>query len=118
MMLLLTDGKNRSDFTVKIKKYDTFLYRFRGLMFRRRPLINEGIWIIPCNSIHMFFMFISIDVVFIDKNFKVVKVFPKVKPWKVIPPVKGAHSVLELPVGTIEKLDLKCGEEITLKNTD
>ena len=116
-MDLFVNGRNRNGCTVKIKKYNTFFTRFRGLMFRRQPLENEGIWIIPCNSIHMFFMFISIDVVFIDKNLKVVKVFPKVNPWKVIPPVKGAHSVLELPVGTIEQLQLKSGDNIVLKET-
>ncbi|MBU9711588.1 DUF192 domain-containing protein [Evansella tamaricis] len=115
MFLLLSNIKSDNNEHVLIDKYDSFSSRFKGLMFRKIPLENEGIWIIPCNSIHMFFMFISIDVVFINKDLKIIKVFPNVQPWTIIPPVKGAHSALELPIGTIEKFELKPCDQVCLQ---
>lgn len=83
-------------------------------MFRVKPLQNEGIWLEPCNSIHMFFMFFSIDVVFLNKNNEIVAVKEHVKPWTVIFPIRNAHSTLELPVGTVQKYSLKFGNVIEI----
>ena len=93
---------------------DTFTSRLKGLMFRRTPIEQEGLWIVPCNSIHMCFMFFSIDVVFLDKNQKIVHLVRNLKPWKFVAPVKNAHSVLELPAGTIEEFTLVSGQYIKL----
>lgn len=102
------------DVPIKIASYNTFWKRFRGLMFRLQPIMNEGILIHPCNSIHMFFMFFSIDVVFIDKNSEIVYLKENVKPWTAIFPIKKAQSALELPVGTISKFHFKVGDKIVI----
>ena len=39
----------------QIKMADSFFKRFKGLMFRKEPIKNEGLWIVPCNAVHMFF---------------------------------------------------------------
>lgn len=96
-----------------IKKANTFSKRLKGLMFKKDPLVNEGLWITPCNSIHMFFMKFSIDAIFLNKNGRVVKLVEGLKPWQIVSPVKDAHSVIELPIGTIQKLRLTPGELIT-----
>ena len=96
----------------KIKKADSFFLRLRGLMFRNHPLKDEGLWISPCNSIHMCFMNFPIDVVFLNKENQVVKLVSDLKPWKFITPVSGAHSVLELPIGSIDNLNLEVGQFI------
>ncbi|MGJ7919184.1 DUF192 domain-containing protein [Neobacillus sp. LXY-4] len=95
-----------------IKKADSFSSRLRGLMFRKEPLHNEGLWIIPCNSIHMCFMHFPIDVVFLDKQERIVHLVRSIQPWRMIAPIKGAHSVVELPVGTIDQLELKIGYQL------
>ncbi|RBW70409.1 DUF192 domain-containing protein [Bacillus taeanensis] len=84
-------------------------------MFQKRPLENKGIMLVPCNSIHMFFMRFSIDVVFLDKSSRVVKVILALKPWRIKHGGKKAYSVLELPVGTIEKYNIVIGDKIELK---
>ncbi|WP_395580276.1 DUF192 domain-containing protein, partial [Pseudomonas syringae group genomosp. 7] len=35
---------------------DSFFTRFKGLMFRKEVIKEEGLWIMPCNAVHMFFM--------------------------------------------------------------
>lgn len=110
-MKLIT-GKKQKSIPIKIYKYNTFFKRFRGLMFRLNPIDNEGILIDPCNSIHMFFMFFSIDVVFLNEQQQIVALKERVKPWTVIFPIKNAKSTLELPEGTIAKYSFAVGDSI------
>lgn len=79
----------------------TFLSRLRGWMFRGRPAPDEALAITPCDSIHTCFMRFSIDILFLDPEGRVVARFDRVAPWKFIPPVPGARSVLEMPDGAL-----------------
>ncbi len=74
---------------------DTFYKRFKGLMGRRVLNQGTGLKIEPCNSIHCFFMRISIDIIFMSKEHTVVKIIHNMKPWKVSPIIKGARYVIE-----------------------
>ncbi|SEM94070.1 hypothetical protein SAMN05192533_10775 [Mesobacillus persicus] len=98
----------------KINAANSFIKRLKGLMFRKEPLVDEGLWITPCNSIHMCFMRFSIDAVFISKEGKIVRIVEDLQPWKMVKPVQGAHSVLELPSGAVHSLSLKVGDFIKL----
>ena len=91
-----------------------FLSRGVGLMFRRSIAPGEGLWIDPCNGIHMFFMKFPIDAVFIDRQHRVVRVYPGLRRRRVVPLVIGARSVLELPAGTVDGLDLKTGDRLEI----
>ncbi|MGG2025710.1 DUF192 domain-containing protein [Gottfriedia sp. S16(2024)] len=113
--MLTTTNKNLCiTIPYTIKKADTFATRLKGLMFRKKPLDQEGLWIIPCNSIHMCFMNFPIDVVFLNKNKQIVKLINNLQPWKFVAPVTDAYSVLELPVGVIEKFKLEVGQILDL----
>jgi uncharacterized membrane protein (UPF0127 family) len=85
-----------------------------GLMFRSRLEPGQGMWIAPCNGIHMFFMRFAIDAVFLDRGNRVLRTYPRLGRWRMVPLVWGAHGVLELPSGTIDGLDLEKGEELQL----
>ena len=52
--------------------------------------------------IHTFFMRFDIDVIFLDKERKVLKVIEKMKPWRLSPWVLSARSVLELGAGSLQ----------------
>ena len=84
-------------------------------MFRRRLEPGHGMWIVPCNGIHMFFMNFAIDAVFLDRQSRVRSVHPRLGRWTMVPLVLGAHSVVELPAGTLDGLDLKKGEELVFE---
>jgi uncharacterized membrane protein (UPF0127 family) len=99
---------------ILIYPYDTFFKRLKGLMLRVKPITNEGILLKPCNSIHMFFMFFSIDVVFLDKKNQILYFKERVKPWTFIFPVNNASSALELPAGTITKYSFQIGDTIEI----
>ena len=63
---------------------------------------EEGLWIVPCPMIHTFFMKFAIDVLFLDKDLRVVRVLEGLKPWRVSPWVFRAHSVLEFAGGALQ----------------
>src|SRR6202163_1627492 len=88
----------------------SFIGRTAGLMFRRRLDPGHGMWIVPCNGIHMMFMNFAIDAVFLDRKERVKKVYRKLPAWwGVVWLVWGAESVLELPPGSTADIDLKPG---------
>lgn len=110
-MRIITDGEGR-ELPIKILEYNSFWKRFKGLMFRFQPIENEGILIEPCNSIHMFFMFFAIDVVFLNDRNEIVFIKEDLKPWSAVFPVKHASSALELPVGTVSRFGIRIGDKV------
>jgi uncharacterized protein len=92
----------------------TFVGRGMGLMLRRELRAGAGMWITPCNGIHMFFMRFPIDAVFLDRRLRVVRICAGLRPWRVVPLVWRAHSVLELPAGTAAGVGLEPGEPLEI----
>jgi uncharacterized membrane protein (UPF0127 family) len=106
---------NNCETDITISLYHSYIKRLKGLMFRLKPLINEGISIQPCDSIHMFFMFQSIDVVMCDKNGKVVHIKENTKPNQLILPKKNAYTTYELALGSIKLHDIKLNDQLIVK---
>jgi hypothetical protein len=91
---------------------ESFLSRLVGLLGRKSLADDQGLLISPCDSIHTFGMLFSIDAVFIDREYKVVKVCEAVKPFRVIMPVKRAKSVIELPAHSVAKKPIEMGDQL------
>jgi uncharacterized protein len=86
-----------------------------GLMFRRTLEPGHGMWLAPCNGIHMMFMNFAIDAVFLDRKERVKKVYSKLPPWwGVVWWEWGAHSVLELPPGSTTDMGLRQGDQVLI----
>jgi uncharacterized membrane protein (UPF0127 family) len=77
-----------------------FFPRFIGLMGKKDLPFGQGLHLLPCNSIHTFFMRIPIDALFLDPELKIVRLFNALPPWRVTGLYWSARSVLELPAGT------------------
>ena len=93
---------------------DTFLTRLVGLL-RHKTLENgDGLWIMPCNSIHSIGMQFDFDAVFLDKNLRVVHLVPQMKPTRISKMVFDAHSVLELPAGVIARTGTELGDQFEM----
>lgn len=95
----------------KLHHADTFLRRLRGLLFRPPLSTREGLWIRPCNSVHTLFMRHAIDVVFIDRSLRVLRVVEALHPWRAAW-APGAASVLELRAGAARQLGLLAGQTL------
>ncbi len=98
----------------KIELADSFFKRFLGLIPKKSLGNSKGLIIRPCNSIHMFFMRFSIDVIFVDKNNTVVYLMKELKPWKISKIIWNAKYVIELPVGTLSESKTQIGDKIEI----
>ena len=86
----------------RVLKADDYESRSRGLLGRLSMAADEGLWIVPCPMIHTFFMKFPIDVLFLDRELKVVRVIENLRPWRLSPWVLRAVSVLELAGGALK----------------
>ena len=73
---------------------------------------RHGLFISPCNSIHMCFMNFPIDAVFLDKDYRIKKIAVNLPTWTGFSFCFGAWGVLEINSGEAENLKLKVGEKI------
>lgn len=91
---------------------ETFLARFLGLQFRRSLPEGTGLVLVPTSSIHMLFMFMRIDAVFIDHNARVVRVGRRLRPWTLGPIAPKALYCVELPADAAKGTELEHSIEL------
>ncbi len=93
-----------------------------GLMGRASLDPDAGLWLSGANGIHMMFMRFPIDAVFLGRPDAalagaqaVLSVHRRLRAWTgIVPLVRGANGVLELPVGTIERTGTTVGDLVAL----
>ena len=87
--------------------------RRKGLLGRTGLQDGGGLWIVPCESIHTIGMQFAIDLVYLDRKHRVKKVRGSVPAWR-LSACLTAHSILELPAGTIQRTQTRAGDQILL----
>jgi hypothetical protein len=90
---------------------DTSQKRRVGLLRHERLPEGCGLWIVPCEAVHTFGMKFPIDVVFLNKRRKILKIRANMVPRRISGCLR-AHSVLELPAGTADKTQTKPGDTL------
>jgi hypothetical protein len=92
---------------------DSSSARNKGLLGRERLAPGEGLWISPCEAVHTFWMRFSIDLVYLDRKDRIKKLRGEVRPWR-LSACLTAHSVLELPSGTIRDTRTQLGDTLEI----
>jgi uncharacterized membrane protein (UPF0127 family) len=87
----------------------SFQSRCRGLLSRSAMLKEEGLLLIPGGSIHTLGMRFSIDVVFLNRQMRILGLAEQVRPWRIRVAPRGTRRVLELAAGQIAAHRLKPG---------
>lgn len=90
----------------------SFIARSRGLLGRSSFPKTDTLWIHRCNSIHTFFMRFSIDIIFVDADLKVKKVYHRLTPGRVTFPIFSAQSVFEFAEGALEPNSVHQGDQL------
>ena len=111
-----------TDLATSLEVAGSLWAKFMGLMGRSTLPTGSGLWLPESNGIHMMFMRFPIDAVFVgraeagDGSVRpVLSVHPGLRAWTgLVPLVRGAHGVLELPVGTIQASGTTVGDRIRL----
>ena len=98
----------------KIAVADSFLPRLFGLMGKRSLPAGSGLWITPSSGVHTCWMRMSIDIVALDRNLRVVTTYHAVRPWRLSGLSLRTNSVLELPAGQILACGLEIGDQLKI----
>jgi hypothetical protein len=88
----------------------------RGLLGRDHLLFHEGIYLVPCQWIHMFGMRFSIDVAFLGRDGRVLAVHHALPPNRLSRLVFRAEGVLEVAAGALRASDTAVGDVIELRD--
>ena len=88
--------------------------RKTGLL-KHTSLPPEAAMIIaPTHAIHTFFMKFPIDVVFVSRSGKVLKIRPAMPAWRMAASLRG-FAVVELAAGSLERSETQVGDELALR---
>ncbi len=107
--IMAGDGQIR----IRVAPMTSFLERLRGLVGRPELLPEHGALIRPCRQVHTFGMRVSLDILHLDKNLRILHI-ETLKPWRVGRLVWAAVSVLELRFGEAQRLGLEVGMTVNL----
>jgi uncharacterized protein len=115
-----------TDLAPELESASSLWAKFMGLMGRGSLAPGTGLWLPDSNGIHMMFMRFPIDAVFLGRAVgagasagegarPVVAVYRKLAAWTgLVPFVRGAHGVLELPIGAIDESRTEVGDLIEI----
>ena len=121
----MTVARNRtrsSELASSVEVAASLWGKFMGLMGRPTIAPGAGLWLPDSNGIHMMFMRFAIDAVFLgrpvsgdDRARPVLAVYRGLRAWTgLVPFVRGAHGVLELPVGAIDASGTRVGDLVEI----
>ncbi|MCY4512056.1 MAG: DUF192 domain-containing protein [Bdellovibrionales bacterium] len=106
-------NKNTNEQIVRfIDRAYSFWDRVKGLLGKGSLPDSYALWILPCPVIHTFFMKFPIDVIFVDKNLKVVSVFHSIPSRRIIYGGWKSHSVFELQANKLQHFNIKKGDQL------
>ena len=70
--------------------------------------------IAPTNAIHTFFMKFEIDVAFVRRDGRIVKIRPAMPAWR-MSAAWGGHAVVEMAAGSFERAGTRAGDTLVIE---
>ena len=107
----LINERTRTVLARDVELADSRKARRRGLLGRDRLEPDAALMLVPCAAVHTAFMRFSIDVLFLDRDGRVVKMVSGLRPWRVAACVR-ARSIVELPTGCIARCGVVLGDHV------
>jgi uncharacterized membrane protein (UPF0127 family) len=107
--LRIVNRTRQTELGNRIETADRGPKRRKGLLGRDGLAAGEGLWIVPCEAVHTFAMRFPIDLVYLDRALRVVKVRHNVVPGRISACLR-AHSVIELPTGAVRHAQVQPGD--------
>ncbi|HZL28579.1 MAG TPA: DUF192 domain-containing protein [Acidobacteriaceae bacterium] len=113
--LVIKDGTKGSVVCTQGVLANTFRTRLFGLLGRKGLKQGSGLLIRPSSGVHTFGMSFPIDIVSLDRDYRVLGVFENTGPWTIRGLSLKTRSVLELPAGRIQECNIEPGDTLTLE---
>jgi uncharacterized membrane protein (UPF0127 family) len=114
-LVTVTNANRKAVLGDRIEVAETSSTRLFGLLGKKQLDTGKGLWITPSSGVHTFFMSIPIDVIGLDKNRKVIKLWPNLVPWRLTSVSTKLHSVIELPAGRIAACKTQLGDTLGIE---
>jgi uncharacterized membrane protein (UPF0127 family) len=91
--------------------------RRQGLLGRDSLDLSSALVLFPCWAVHTIGMRFAIDVIFVDRQGRILKMVSDLGPWRtaIMP---RAHAVIELPAGRLRCQDVAVGDRLYLVTDD
>ena len=107
------NDRTRSAVALEVDVAATRATRRRGLLGRDSLGATEGLLLSPCKAVHTVGMRFPIDVIFIDRDGRAVRIVPTLAPWRIAMSAR-AKAVIELAAGTAAASDIRIGDLLYL----
>ncbi len=98
----------------RVRVAGTASTRRKGLLGVREMQEGDGVWIAPCEAVHTFGMQLPIDVIFLDRSYRVRKLVSHLTPSR-LAVCFSAHSVLEVKAGAIAATGVQVGDSLAFE---
>jgi uncharacterized protein len=95
---------------------DSMISRFVGLLGTRSLAQGSGLLIYPSQGVHTLGMAFPIDVIFLDRDYRVLEFRECLKPFRMTSVNWHAASVLELPVSSIKDSLTQVGDQFEIEH--
>ena len=112
-MVVLINERTDTPVATAVELATTRRTRRKGLLGRNSLDPQSAIVLVPCTAVHTAFMRFPIDVVFVDRGGRAVRVVHNLHPWR-IAAARKAHSVIELAAGRAREAGIHVGDRLYL----
>jgi protein-S-isoprenylcysteine O-methyltransferase Ste14/uncharacterized membrane protein (UPF0127 family) len=106
----LLNHKDKKKLELKVIHASNLLARLAGIRGLKTFNPQDVLYIDRCNSIHTFGLTHPIDVAFLNKDGRIVKLMNELPPKRITNILRTAYSVLEFPANTIKRQELEVGD--------
>jgi uncharacterized membrane protein (UPF0127 family) len=97
----------------RVRVAGTSRARRNGLLRISDLDVEAGLWIAPCEAIHTFGMRIPLDILFLDREWRVRKIHYALQPRRIAVCLR-ARSVLELAAGALSGSSTGLGDRLLM----
>lgn len=93
---------------------NNFFTRLKGLMGKKN-MDYDALCIKPCKGVHTFFMRFNINIIYVDKKGRILKIIKNLKPWKVTKFIKESEYIIEIDSKKSKYMKIEVGDELEIK---
>lgn len=112
MLLILKNKAKEQVISQKVILCKSFFSRLKGLLGRKKFSEGEALILTHTSRVHSFFMQFAIDLIFLDKNKKVLATEINFLQNKISPQVENSYYVIELPANYLQKIKIDIGDSL------
>ena len=118
MKYVTVTNSGKATIGTRIILANTFVSRLVGLLGKSRLDTGCGVLIKPSSGVHTFGMLFAIDIVALNKDLRVLKVWPRFAPFRMTSISLKTACVLELAAGEIERCRIEPGDQLKVTNRE